>query len=469
MERKLTSSKICLYILSISILIKFIGITLPPLEVSHHWRQALTNMVALNFHEFGPDIMHPNDRFSGSAPGLAPMEFPTLPFLIWMVSKISHAFHDWYGRLIVLLFSVASLFSLYKTIKHFFDTEQALLTSIILSFSLWMPFSRKVMPDILSFSLMLIAIHNFYLGLEKKHITRFILFALTFAVSLLTKISAIIYLPCFLFMLYAAELNWGHKLTLAAGLFSLVIPALYWYFIYVPELALQNPTGHFFMGKRITEGFTELLNDPLGLLKRLFITPMHYVAGALFIAFIFTPGKNALAAKLLLATLLLLFPLILKTGMHFIHHDYYVLPLVPFLSLCAASIIFHMRNSLWRWTIIIAICIEGCIHFYPDLKIHHDMRTLENLSAKLDRLKINSPVAINGGLNPCAMFYTGRYGWSLCNKELMDPSNQKVLQKENCTAIIILRKTFEKEIQLGGDLIYIDENVLIKAIKKNDF
>jgi hypothetical protein len=51
----------------------------------------------------------------------------------------------------------------------------------------------------------------------------------------------------------------------------------------------------------------------------------------------------------------------------------------------------------------------------------------------------------------------------------MDPSNQKVLQKENCTAIIILRKTFEKEIQLGGDLIYIDENVLIKAIKKNDF
>ncbi|MEY4109784.1 MAG: hypothetical protein RLZZ46_138, partial [Bacteroidota bacterium] len=89
---------------------------------------------------------------------------------------------------------------------------------------------------------------------------------------------------------------------------------------------------------------------------------------------------------------------------------------------------------------------------------------LEGLADKLDSLDIQSPVVINGGLNPCAMFYTGRYGWSLSNEEIKDMNNQKILMKGKCNAIVILRKTFEKEMESPGKLIYSDEDFLISEL-----
>jgi len=461
---KINKNNLYIIIIIISILIKFIGITNPGLEVSHNWRQALSNMAALNYFEFGYDISEPGDRFSGQRPGIAPMEFPLLPSLIWGISKLFNCFSDWYGRIIILLFSVAGIYAAFLSIRHYFDKETAFITCIALSYSIWLPFSRKVMPDILSFSLMLTSINFIRKYIIGKNFLNLFLCMLTFSLALLTKISSIIYLSCFIIIIAGTDLAKLKKLYLFSLLILCITPALYWYYVHVPELALKNPSGHFFMGKSMIEGIRELKQFPGGLLQRLFVTPMHYIGGLIFVVSLVKWRKHTHEISLFIASFLILIPVLLKTGMHFVHHDYYVLPLVPFIALGAGSLLRSLKEGIVKWMLIIGIVIEGIVHFYPDLMIHGEMRKLEGLADKLDSLDIQSPVVINGGLNPCAMFYTGRYGWSLSNEEIKDMNNQKILIKGKCNAIVILRKTFEKEMESPGKLIYSDEDFLISEL-----
>jgi hypothetical protein len=66
-------------------LIQCIGITDPPLEIGHNWRQVLTNMVSRNYFESGMDWLYPridiareNGDYRGGVPNHEFSYFPLL-------------------------------------------------------------------------------------------------------------------------------------------------------------------------------------------------------------------------------------------------------------------------------------------------------------------------------------------------------------------------------------------------------
>ena len=80
-------------------IIRLIGITNPPLEVSHNWRQTTVTMVARNFLEIDNNIFYPRIDIAGEKTGITGMEFPILNYLIYLVSEV-FGYEHWYGCLL---------------------------------------------------------------------------------------------------------------------------------------------------------------------------------------------------------------------------------------------------------------------------------------------------------------------------------------------------------------------------------
>ena len=85
-------------------LIRLYGITNPPIEVAHAWRQTTVTMAARNFYEVDPNILYPRIDISEDLTGITGMEFPLMNYLIYLMSEVFGYAH-WYGRLINLILS----------------------------------------------------------------------------------------------------------------------------------------------------------------------------------------------------------------------------------------------------------------------------------------------------------------------------------------------------------------------------
>ena len=126
--------------------IRLIGITNPPLEVSHNWRQTTVTMVSRNFLEIDNNILYPRIDIAGEKTGITGMEFPLLNYSIYVLAEI-FGYQHWYGRLINLFISSIGLWLFYKLILLYFTERIAIYSTIILTVSIWFQFSRKIMPD----------------------------------------------------------------------------------------------------------------------------------------------------------------------------------------------------------------------------------------------------------------------------------------------------------------------------------
>ena len=133
------------------------GIWFPPIDISHNWRQTTVTMVARNFLEIDPNPFYPRLDISGELTGITGMEFPLLNYLCYLLSLV-FGYQHWYGRLIVLVISSFGLFYFYKLVKSYFEEKVAFNASIVLLFSIWFTYSRKIMPDTFSLSLILFAL-----------------------------------------------------------------------------------------------------------------------------------------------------------------------------------------------------------------------------------------------------------------------------------------------------------------------
>ena len=88
--------------------VRLIGITNPPLEKGHSWRQCTGLMVARNFYEGDDNIMYPRVDEAGAGTGIIGMEFPLLYHLHYRMASVFGYTH-WYGRLINLIISSLGL------------------------------------------------------------------------------------------------------------------------------------------------------------------------------------------------------------------------------------------------------------------------------------------------------------------------------------------------------------------------
>lgn len=92
-----------------------IGITNPPLEIGHNWRQVTGLMVSRNYLEVDPNILYPRIDDNNGSTGIIGMEFPSMNYTYFLISK-TFGYTHWYGRLINLIISSLGLFFFYKLI-----------------------------------------------------------------------------------------------------------------------------------------------------------------------------------------------------------------------------------------------------------------------------------------------------------------------------------------------------------------
>jgi len=145
------------FYIAVSFVIRLYGITDPPLETSHHWRQTSVAMVARNLVEDHFDVFHPRMDTAGELSGITGMEFPFLNMLIACCIALFGPAH-WYGRVIVLITSSIGLWAYHRLVDRYVGRGPAFYSTLALIVSLWFMYSRKMMPDVMALSLVIIGL-----------------------------------------------------------------------------------------------------------------------------------------------------------------------------------------------------------------------------------------------------------------------------------------------------------------------
>jgi 4-amino-4-deoxy-L-arabinose transferase-like glycosyltransferase len=434
--------------------IRLIGITNPPLEVAHNWRQTTVTMVARNFLEIDNNILYPRIDIAGEKTGITGMEFPTLNYLIYLVSEL-FGYQHWYGRLINLIISSIGLFYFYKLVKRYFTKTTSFYATIILTVSIWFQFSRKIMPDTFAMSFIFMAIYygtNYLLSKNNpKNSVNLALYFIFVLIGMLSKLPAGYLLILFVFYLFQKEIALKRKLLFCILSILVLIPVYWWYFIWVPHLVDTYGFWHFFMGKSMQEGVSEILLNLKDTLKKFYDTAMKF-SGFLFFLVGITYAFIRKERKIYLifsATFLVFCVLILKSGFTFSHHSYYIIPFVPVMALVAGYGVNQIKNQRFRIFLLILICIEGLGNQFHDFMIHENDSKILNLEKDLDKFSTrNDLIVINSGEYPTPMYFAHRKGWVNSNDSINQEKYVNNLKNKGLKYIVILKRSFAQELVL---------------------
>lgn len=322
----------------VTFFIRLIGITNPPLETAHNWRQTTVTMVARNFLETESNIFYPRIDFAGEKSGITGMEFPFLNYLIYLCTLVFGYAH-WYGRLINIIVSSFGFWYFFKILKKYFSEQQSFNATFLLLFSIWFNYSPKIMPDTFSVSLVLIGI---YFGLkfleEEDNFRNLFLFFVLALLGSLSKLPAGYLLVILSPFLFHKRILLRNKIKLIFSALIILFALSFYYFYWVPHLNRTFGFEHFFMGKPITTGAVEIGKHLSLTFERFYEDGLGYFGFLLFfagVAIIIIKRK-----KLPLLILCITFPLFLiimfKSGFTFYHHSYYMIPFAPVMALIAS-------------------------------------------------------------------------------------------------------------------------------------
>jgi hypothetical protein len=440
------------------LLLRLYGITQPPLEVVHNWRQSTVVMVARNFYELDNDIRFPRLDTAGEKSGIAGMEFPLLNFLHYLMALIFGWGH-WYGRLINLVVTTLGVYCFYKLVRRFFDEKVAFPAAMILLVSIWFYYGRKIMPDTFAASLSLAGIYFgflYFYDIREKRKTLFsalylVLFMFFSTAGMLSKIPVAALFPVFLLVFADRRVVLQRKIIFLFAAVVCIVPVLYWYFYWAPYLNRTFGYSVFFMGLPLHAGVSDLLKYAGKIAGQFYNAPLKYLGfGAFLFGFfmMFKAREKRLTGLFFLVFTAFLI-VVIKGGENFARHSYYIIPFVPVMALVAG---FGLSKLPWKNAIpiiLILICSENIANQYWDFKTPAKNRQLLNLEASCDKFSDRKDlVAVNSVEVPTPVYFAHRKGWVASNAELQDPGIRKQIKDKGCKLIIILKKTFGKLLVL---------------------
>jgi 4-amino-4-deoxy-L-arabinose transferase-like glycosyltransferase len=401
--------------------LRLIGITNAPLEVGHNWRQSLTNMISRNFLENGANILYPSVDMAGEKSGIIGSEFPFFNYLIYLFSYFFNYSH-WIGRLINLFVSSFGLYYFYRLIKNLIDHQTSFNATIILTVSIWFAFSRKIMPDTFSVSLVIIGLYFAYDFLKNGFRFSLILFFTFCTLGMLCKIPALSLFSVLFILVLIKEINIRRKIELyTASILGFLIVCL-WYFYWVPNLI---STYHYqlYFPKGISEGIHEITPLIPELLEKFYFSALHSYT-ALICFFVGTVllfksnNRNLIYGIGIITIVFVLF--IIKTGAVFPLHNYYIIPFTPILALLAGYSIVQIPLK-YQYLLLGLIAIEGIANQ------QHDFSVKKNQLYKLGLDEITEKfipekdlIIINGGASPQDIYFSHRKGWTVENTDVMN-------------------------------------------------
>ena len=438
--------------------LRLFGITDAPLEAGHNWRQSLTNMVARNFLEECSNILYPRIDMGGEKTGIIGTEFPLFNYLIYLVSEVFGYAH-WYGRLINLLMCSIGIFYFYKLIDKIFDKQTAFNSAIILSLSIWFVFSRKIMPDTFSIALIMIGLYYAYTYLKegsKWHLLLYFLFA---TVGILCKIPALSLFSVLAVTLFIKEIPKQRKQAVyAAGVLSFSIVCV-WYFYWVPHL-LETYDYHLFYPRGFIEGLMELKDHIPQLLEKFYFNAFRsFIATAFFIAgiyFIVKSDKQMVKWGLSIITFVFVV-FIIKTGLVFAVHSYYIIPFTPVMALLAGYALTKIPLK-YQYLVLVLISVENIANNQHDFFIAENQKYKLALEYKIaDVIPKEDLIVINGGLSPQDMYFTHKKGWTVYNRNVTDTHFIDSLKSKGAAYLIIDQHRLNHEFP-QYETVYQDED-----------
>lgn len=428
------------YILLFYFLIRLVGITNPPLETNHNWRQATGLMVARNFLETDSNILYPRVDETNGGTGIIGMEFPSLNYTYYLTSKVFGHTH-WYGRLLNLIFSTLGLLYFFKTLRLTgFKDKEALASTIVLASSIWFAFSRKMMPDTYCISLMFIGLYYGFKYFKTNNLKHLLYYTAITTLAALSKIPAGIYFITLLPFLLNKDYLRGTKFKLIAASTIPVASTFIWYFIWNPNLSTKYGSWYN-AGKSLSEGFAELSSNIPSVLDNFYFDSFHsYILFTAFvIGLIISIIKKAKPVYTTLALVSLVFSVyMVKSGHYFYHHNYYIIPFVPVMAIVAGYSIAQIKT---KWVFILALTagsIEAIANQQHDFFIKDSELYKLELEGILDQYSDRSDlIAINGNGNPQLIYLSHRKGWNCTNEQLSATGFIDKLRKQGCYYIVI--------------------------------
>lgn len=424
-------------------LIRLVGITNPPLEVGHNWRQSLTNMIARNFVEEGPDLLHPTVDTAGAATGIIGAEFPFFNLLIYLLAMFT-GYEHWLGRLVNLLVSTVGLYFYFKVLAELLPKRLAAYATVVLGVSIWFAFSRKIMPDTFSVSLVMTGLFFALRYLKTGNVWQLLLFGLLSCLGMLCKIPAMSLLSFLGVMWFVPALDRKRVWLVAFTAVLAFLPVAFWYFVWVPHL-VSTYGFQLYFPKSLSEGWFEIRPLWPNFLEKFYFSALHsYLGLAACLAGIWVLAKKyAWQWSFALAVFAAVFGLfILKTGAVFPLHNYYIIPFVPVMTLCCGMALYQLKYRT-AVALVVLIGIEAIANQQHDFKVPADKAYKLTLESLLEaHVPTGGKVVINGGQSPQDMYFAHRKGWSVSNVELMRPQFADSLGRLGARYLIIDKNQF---------------------------
>jgi len=436
-------------------LIRLFGISNPPLEVGHNWRQTTVTMVSRNFLEVDNNILYPRIDIAGEKTGITGMEFPLLNYSIYIVAKV-FGYKHWYGRLINLFISSFGLWFFYKLTRKYFTEQIAFYSTIILTVSIWFQFSRKIMPDTFSTSFIIASIYygSNYLDitLRKYSLLHLTIYVLLMSLGVLSKLPSGFLLVIFAIFLFDKTIPLKRKIIFSIVSLIGILPSVFWYYYWVPYLVDKYEFWHFFMGKSFSQGFNEIVQNFNETLSKFYDTALKFIGFGVFIyGLVYSFVKNDLKIYVLfLITFMSFSIIIIKAGYTFPHHNYYIIPFVPVMALIAGYGLSNIKYSKIALILLIMISVEGIANQQHDFRIKEKDKGIINLEKDLDSVSLkNDLILINSGGYPTPMYFAHRKGWVSTNEQIRDGKYIESLKDKGLKYIVILKRSFGSEILLN--------------------
>lgn len=444
--------------------LRLTGITHPPLEYNHNWRQVCGLMTARNFWQNKSCILFPETDDVRRSSGNVGMEFPLLNYLHALLSHLFGYSHG-YGRLLNLVVSTLGIYAFYH-ILCLLDAGKwlAFCASLVLLFSIWFSFSRKTMPDTFSISLMFAGLRAGLVYIEKRGLFRLFVFLLLSSLAVLSKIPSLIYLLAFIVYILAEKRGSapGRALLLASA--PCFLSAFFWYGIWCRKL--EETYGYWFISRK------PFLNSIREIFLKYDLTlhnfTFHAFQGYLFfclslvglILLMLQKRKKPVAYLLLIMGFFMVF--VFRAGFHFYHHSYYIIPVVPVMAVAAGYAVARLPYAGLAVFFLAAGSAESLSAQIPDFFIPREEKYKTQLGGIMDSLSDRSDlILVNGNGNPQLLYLANRKGWSCASWELTEVRHIRKIISPRCGFIVVDRHA-------GGELKNPDLP-LEKAFKNEDF
>ncbi len=451
----------------IAFVLRLYAIYYPPIELTHNWRQTTVTMVSRNFMEIDANPFYPRIDIAGEKTGITGMEFPVLNYLIYILSLV-FGYHDWFGRIIVLLITSLGIWKFHEILKRQFNPQIAFNSSIVLLFSIWFTYGRKIMPDTMAMSFMLFGIDQGLKYFEKQKVQHVLMYGFWICLGVLSKLPVVYTLFVFIPLFISKPYFNANKILFSC--ISLIALSLnyYWYFVWVPYLNKTFEFVHFFMGKSMLVGGQELLEHFGKTINRFYETAIKFIAFAFCIWGWFKAYKNKQTQIGFLSVVgfIAFLPIMLKGGFTFYHHSYYIIPFAPILAIVSGYGISQLPKMKAQYIVLMAISIEGLGNHLDDFVIKDYYKPVLELESAMDKISHkNELICINSGEFPTPMYFAHRKGWVAYNDQLLNPKFTDSLANKGLKHIVILHHVFGEQIPLNYPIELQTDNYTIYKVR----